>query len=130
MARTSVEGVVDLSTADAETAEDRRRFERSAMVVRVEYSSVDEFFSEFTRDINEGGVFIETDEPQELGTTVQLQFHLPGSDEPIRTAGVVVRVDDGGDGRLSGMALEFDELSSSQRDRINGVIRSMKSSGP
>ena len=36
--------------------EERRRFGRSDLLVQVEYSTVDEIFSEFTRDINEGGL--------------------------------------------------------------------------
>jgi uncharacterized protein (TIGR02266 family) len=111
------------------SAADRRRFERTELVVSIEYSTVDDFFSEFTRDINEGGVFIETERPQPVGTTVDLQFHLPGSEDPVKAVGLVVRSGDGTDGSPIGMAVEFDGLSSDARERIDEIVRSMRSRG-
>ena len=64
---------------------DRRRAERAELIVRVDYATVDEIFSEFTRDINEGGLFIETEKPQPTGTEVTMQFSLPGSEETLST---------------------------------------------
>ena len=66
------------------TNSDRRQSERMELVVRVDYRSVDELFSEFARNINEGGIFVETDAPHPLGTQVHLQFKIPGSAEPIQ----------------------------------------------
>lgn len=123
MSRVSIETVEDLA------AEERRRFKRAELVVRIEYSTIDDLFSEFTRDINEGGVFIETEDPQRIGTTVDLQFHLPGSTDPVKAAGVVVRISNGSDGEPIGMAVEFDSLPSATRERINDLIRSMRSHG-
>ena len=120
MARISIEA------AGQTSADERRRFDRSELVVRVEYSTVDDLFSEFTRDINEGGVFIETSEPQELGTAVAMQFHLAGADEPVKTSGMVVRVSDGSDGSLAGMAVEFENLPLNARDQIDRMIKSIK----
>jgi uncharacterized protein (TIGR02266 family) len=120
---------VSLETGPDPSEDDRRRFERTDLVVSIEYSTVDDFFSEFTRDINEGGVFIETERPQPLGTTVDLQFHLPGSDDPVKAVGLVVRSSDGSDGSPMGMAVEFDGLSADARERIDGLVRSMRSLG-
>jgi len=110
-----------------ESDDERRRFARTDLVVRVEYSTVDELFSEFTSDINEGGVFIETDEAQEVGTAVTLQFHLPGTVDPVKTQGLVVWRTDGSDGRTPGMGVEFESLAADARERINEMIRSMRS---
>jgi len=113
--------------ADEQAAvEERRRFDRTELVVRVEYSTVDDLFSEFTRDINEGGVFIETDNPQPLGTVVALQFHLAGASEPVKTSGVVVRTSDGSDGSVQGMGVEFENLPADAREQINRMIQSLK----
>jgi len=120
---------VSVETIDEVEAEDRRRFERAGLVVRIEYSTVDDLFSEFTRDINEGGVFIETEDPQEIGTTVDLQFHLPGSADPLKAAGLVVRQTDGRDGEPVGMAVEFESLPVEARERINDLIRAMRAHG-
>jgi uncharacterized protein (TIGR02266 family) len=108
---------------------ERRRFGRSDLLVQVEYSTVDEIFSEFTRDINEGGLFIETEKPRPTGTEVAMRFNLPGNHEPLQTVGRVVWVRSASDQVAAGMGIEFDELSSEDRDRINSMIRSLRN-GP
>ncbi len=117
--------IIEFAEDDAE----RRRFGRSDMLVRVEYSTVDEIFSEFTRDINEGGLFIETEKPRPTGTEVAMRFNLPGNYEPLQTIGRVVWVRSASDQEPSGMGIEFDELSKQDRDRINQMIRSLRN-GP
>jgi len=106
---------------------EQRRSERTPIVVRVDYSTVDTFFSDFTSNINEGGLFIETDEPCPVDTLVSLQFQLPGADEPVRTRGRVVWI---GDGDSAGMGIEFEDLDSAARARINQVVRRLRSGKP
>ena len=118
---------VSIETEGSSGGADRRRFERAEVVVQIEYSTIDDLFSEFTRDINEGGLFIETEDPLALGTTVDLQFLLPGSSDPIKAAAEIVRLSDGSDGEPVGMAVEFDSLPADARKRINELIRSMRS---
>lgn len=108
---------------------DRRRSARSPLTVRVDYGTVDELFSEFTRDINEGGLFIETDKPLELGTEVAMQFQLPGSRDPLQTVGRVVHVTPAALGHPGGMGIEFDELTPDDRIRIDEIVRALRSSG-
>ena len=107
---------------------ERRRSARSPLEVRVDYTTVDAFFSEFTRDINEGGLFVETENPPALESTVSLRFRLPGSDEPIKVGGRVVRVSDGGAGEPPGMAIEFENLDAGARRRIDQIVRTLRSS--
>jgi len=109
---------------------DRRRSHRADLIVRIDYATVDEIFSEFTRDINEGGLFIETEKPREPGTEVSMQFSLPGSDEVVRTVGRVVRTVAGDDASPPGMGIEFDELTDDDRRRINEIIRALRADGP
>ena len=118
---------VSLQTADADVALERRRSMRAELIVRVDYSTVDELFSEFTRDINEGGLFIETEKPRPVGTEVALEFNLPGSDEVIATTGMVVRVTGPEEGGVPGMGIEFDHLTPEDRTHINGLIRTLRS---
>jgi uncharacterized protein (TIGR02266 family) len=121
MSKVSVQAAEDLAAAE------RRRSDRAELIVRVDYSTVDELFSEFTRDINEGGLFIETEKPRPAGTEVSLYFNLPGSDGTVKTNGTVVRVCDGADGSAPGMGIEFEELPPAARVHINQVIRSLRS---
>ena len=85
-------------------------------------------FSEFTRDINEGGLFIETEKPHQPGTEVSMQFHLPGSQEILQTLGRVVRVCTDGSSP-AGMGIEFDELTSLDRVKIDQIVRALRSGG-
>lgn len=108
------------------TGADRRRWERIDLVVRVNYKTVDELFSEFARNINEGGVFVETETPSEIGSSVAMQFQIPGSHEPIQVMGRVVRVTEGDHHEPPGMGIEFEDLDDQSRDLINGLVRNLR----
>jgi type IV pilus assembly protein PilZ len=112
---------------ETEAGLERRRAERADLVVRVDYQTVDEIFSEFARNINEGGLFVETEAPHPLGTRVELQFKLPGSDEPLQVSGSVVRTSPGTQDEPSGMGIVFDELDPRSRQRINELVRRLRS---
>jgi len=125
MAKMSVQATAGDLALESEA--ERRRSERAELIVRVDYATVDELFSEFTRDINEGGLFIETEKQRPLGTEVCLHFNLPGSARAIRTSGTVVRLSDGSDGDAPGMGIEFDDLPPDARGHIDQIIRSLRS---
>jgi uncharacterized protein (TIGR02266 family) len=78
------------------------------------------------RNINEGGLFVETDAPPALGTSVALEFQIPGSDEPIQVMGRVVRVSDGSGKDGPGMGIEFENLDNQSRDLINDLVRQLR----
>jgi uncharacterized protein (TIGR02266 family) len=105
---------------------DRRRSRRARAQIQVCYENVDELFTEFTRDINEGGVFIASDRPLELEEPVELVFELPGSGDSIRVTGRVVRLQTKDEG-APGMAVEFDALSPASRAAIDRLVRSLRS---
>ena len=105
---------------------ERRRFDREQFVVRVAYATVDDLFSDFTRDINEGGLFIPSDRPKPPGTEVSMRFTLPGSERIVETSGRVVRVSDGEGTEPPGMGIEFDPLSPETSSGVDQLIRSMR----
>jgi uncharacterized protein (TIGR02266 family) len=110
----------------SDSAAERRKSLREALVVRLEYRTVDELFSDFTANINEGGIFVESESPHELGTIVSLQFRLPGSVDPIRARGIVVHVSDGTDTGVQGMGIEFEALDSDTRQRVNDLVKALR----
>ncbi len=114
------------SDADEQSGADRRRSDRVELIVRVDYKTVDELFSEFARNINEGGLFVETDTPPEVGSSVSLQFQIPGSDEPIRVMGRVVRACENDPNEVPGMGIEFENLDGQSLDLINDLVRNLK----
>lgn len=117
----------DAPNAQSGVGAERRRTERADLTVRVDYSTVDEMFSEFTRDINEGGLFIETEKPKSIGTEVTMHFNLPGSQDGIVTIGRVVRITAGDEHTPPGMGIEFDELTDDDRVRIDTIVRALRS---
>ena len=118
---------VSVETSDTLAMEpERRRSRRTELIVRVDYSTVDELFQEFTGDINEGGMFIETDTPRDPGTEVLLRFSLPGSERIIETIGTVVRINDGTDNSPRGMGIEFEDLREEARAHIDQLIRRLR----
>ena len=108
------------------TGSERRRSERVELMVRVDYKTVDELFSEFARNINEGGMFVETDTPPEPGAAVTLQFRIPGSKEPIAVMGHVVRTTEGDREEPPGMGIEFENLDAQSRELINQLVRGLR----
>jgi type IV pilus assembly protein PilZ len=109
---------------------ERRGSPRADFVVRVNYQTVDSLFSEFARNINDGGIFVETETPQPIGTNVELEFKLPGADQPIEVVGNVVRsisADQAGSDGVIGMAIEFENLGSDVRQQINEIIKKLRS---
>ena len=105
---------------------ERRRTERVELMVRVDYKTVDELFSEFARNINEGGMFVETETPPEPGSPVALQFRIPGSKEPIAVMGRVVRITEGSREEPPGMGIEFENLDAQSRELINQLVRGLR----
>ena len=108
---------------------ERRGSPRAEIVVRVNYQNVDSLFSEFARNINDGGIFVETDNPQPTGTNIELEFKLPGANRPIEVVGNVVRsvsADQAESDGAAGMAIEFENLGSDARQQINEIIQKLR----
>jgi uncharacterized protein (TIGR02266 family) len=115
-----------MTTAHSSEPRERRRSERAGLEIPVDYSTVDAFFAEFSANINEGGLFVETDAPAEPETAVELSFRLPGAKDPVKVEGRVAWVSDGTRGQPRGMGIEFQALSPEVRERINEVVRSLR----
>jgi uncharacterized protein (TIGR02266 family) len=75
-----------------ETKNDRRKFPRYFVRILVDYKSVDSFLYDYSNDLSEGGVFIQTTSPLNYGEQVDLRFTLPGTDRLFQLRGEVVWV--------------------------------------
>jgi type IV pilus assembly protein PilZ len=105
---------------------ERRRSSRHPIKIPVDYSAVDSFFTEFATNINEGGIFVATENQTEIGEQIQLQFRLPGLAEPVQVQGTVAWISDGKDDSPPGMGIEFGQLSDETRELINNVVRTLR----
>lgn len=119
--------MAERSGSETHAAVERRRSDRAPVVVRTEYSTVDALFSDFTRNINEGGIFVATEEPVPLDEKVDLKLRLPGSDEIVRVQGRVVRIEPATATEAGGIAVEFGQLDSHARELINAAVRRLRS---
>ncbi|AKF79020.1 Myxococcus xanthus paralogous domain TIGR02266 [Myxococcus fulvus] len=72
----------------ASGSEDARRNGRVRMHTSIDMRSDSNFFTGFSMDISEGGVFIATVDAVARGTQVELDFTLPGG-RPMKVTGVV-----------------------------------------
>jgi uncharacterized protein (TIGR02266 family) len=101
---------------------------RRPFVIRVDYGTVDEIFSDFTTNINEGGIFIETTKVQLPGSPVRLEFSFPGATQPVRVSGRVVWVrkqSQSADGP-PGLGVQFEDLSRETKDQINEIVKNLR----
>ena len=115
-----------MATRGRPSHSDRRRSTREDLKIPVDYSAVDAFFSEFTTNINEGGMFIETESPSPLDESVSLEFRLPGLEEPVRVSGRVAWISDGKAESPVGMGIEFHDLPPEVRRTINDLVRRLR----
>jgi type IV pilus assembly protein PilZ len=109
-----------------QTIVERRVSPRAPVTVRVDYSTVDAMFSEFTRNINEGGLFIESESLLPLDEQVQLQFQLPGVDDPFKVSGRVAWIREAGIDGPPGMGVEFENLDADARLRIDEIVQALR----
>ncbi|RJS21271.1 TIGR02266 family protein [Corallococcus sp. H22C18031201] len=92
---------------------DARRNGRVRMHTSIDMRSDSNFFTGFSMDISEGGVFIATVEAVPRGTQVELDFTLPGG-RPMKVAGVVRWVREGNDRTpelMPGVGVQFTGLA-------------------
>ena len=88
----------------------RRRHPRTPLNVLVQFrfDTFEEFLAEYSVNISPSGIFIRTEEPQEVGSTIYLQFSLKDGNRLIEGMGRVVRVNPKTPGGPpAGMGIEF-----------------------
>ena len=108
----------------------QRKTTRTSTIIQVDYHTADSFFRDFVDNISTGGMFIATPKPLKPGTQLRLEFLLPGCDYPIRVKGEVTwsrRLSAGSEGQRRGMGVKFDHLSPSAKDKINNIVKRLRS---
>src|SRR5262245_61992158 len=92
---------------------DQRRFERLDLEVEVDMFSDHNFFTGFSCNVSEGGIFVATHRVREVGSRVEVTFTLPGDETPIvaRTEVKWVRVHNEESNVPPGMGLMFVDIA-------------------
>lgn len=101
-----------------------RQAKRVPMQAQIDFGSDSNFYSGFSTNISDGGVFIATVNVMPLGTHVDLSFTLP-SGQAVHAKGVVrwVReVNDKLPDAFPGIGVQFQELPEEAHDAIHGFV--------
>jgi uncharacterized protein (TIGR02266 family) len=97
--------------------EEKRKFRRVplAAVVRAEAGGAP--YSVEGRNISAGGMLVKTAQTAAEGSTLRLEFHLPGDPNPIRVTGAVQHVSPD-----AFMGIRFVDLNEADRRRIAAYV--------
>lgn len=90
--------------------------------VLVEYERLDDFLADYTANISLGGMFIQTQQPLEVGTRFRLRLRVPGRPKPVETYGEVRWVVRPKQGAVAGMGIAFDELLPGDRKAVEAWL--------
>ncbi len=104
---------------------ERREYDRALLKVTVSATGQSYSFSEFTYDVSEGGVFVETDHVLEAGEKVALEFSLPDEPAPVKAEGKCahwVSSSKVPEGRRAGVGFQFTDISDGDILRIRKYV--------
>lgn len=102
----------------------RRRHQRTLLKTSVSLVSESNFYTGFTDNISEGGIFVSTFTVIAIGQRVALEFTLPDDGPPICTVAQVRwrRVYNVDSDLGPGLGLQFVNLDSNARERIEAFV--------
>jgi len=102
----------------------RREHRRVRLALEVSYRSMGSFLVSYSVDISQGGLFIETAMPKELGTEMELWLAIPGAEQEVRLKGTVVwiRREAQGD-QPPGMGVKFKQVEVDCGQLIDQLVR-------
>jgi len=105
---------------------DQRITPRIDYDVSVDFSSEDNFFTGFIKNISSGGLFLATHDPAPIGSDITVKFEIPTIDEKVIAKSVVRWVRpyrDSNPDIVPGMGVQFkDVLPENAVDAINKFI--------
>ena len=98
----------------------------------VAYRTVSGFVTDWAVNISRGGLFINTQKPLPVGTTVKLIVSLPGTDFPFDLAGRVTRINEThvAPNQVPGMAIEFVGVDEDKRSRLEDFVERLRKALP
>ena len=105
--------------------DERRKSPRVALETTVNMASDSNFYTGFSEDISDGGIFVATYSLQPIGTSVELSFGLPGGFSVNARGNVrwIRDIFDVDDQSYPGMGISFDELSTEDKALIEQFMR-------
>lgn len=106
--------------------EEERSYQRVPIQLLVDYKSGGSYLFDFCKDLGTGGVFIQTEKPLPMGTSLDLTFTIPDSKETVLTKGTVIwsqpplaeKKD-----LTPGMGVQFNGFSDEQRSLLENFVK-------
>jgi uncharacterized protein (TIGR02266 family) len=108
-----------------DAAAKNRHYSRVRLQTNIHLGSDSNFFTGFSTDISEGGIFVATVETVPRGTRVDLDFTLPGG-RPLKASGVVRWLREPNDHTpdlMPGVGVQFQELPEEVASLISDFVR-------
>lgn len=114
---------------------DQRRQPRVPIFIKVDYKADmrrdDAPYTDYSADINSGGLFLKSRAPLTPGTILNLQFSLPEDARVIKVNGRVVWITKEFEKRVGGksepgMGIEFQDLDSDTQALIDNLVKKSK----
>jgi Tfp pilus assembly protein PilZ len=102
-----------------------REKRRLPIKLQVTYGAVEGPASTFTKDINEEGLFLFTDNPLPETSQIHMLVSVPGKTQPLSLIGKVSHTITDHDDEPPGMGVVFD-LDDTQRESLAGVIKELE----
>jgi uncharacterized protein (TIGR02266 family) len=102
-----------------EPKQEQRASARVSVSVDIHLASESHFFSGLSGDVSEGGLFLSTYRPLPIGSTVDIEFSLPGSDATLHARGEVRWLREHSPDEPRGVGIAFEELAEEDRARIH-----------
>ena len=107
-------------------SEDGRIANRDSVEVRVDLRSENTFFTGFSENISEGGLFIATEAPHEIGDELDVELTLMGGGHRIAQKVVVrwIRPAEAAGGLPAGMGVQFLGLTEHEKAALQEFVDS------
>lgn len=104
---------------------DQRKEARVPIQLKVDVESPnDHYLFEYSSNLSQNGIFIQSSEPLSPGTAVTMQFSLPDK-TLIRTRGEVIWSNNDADDDEPGMGIKFIGLSEADRENILNALKKL-----
>ena len=111
--------------AESDLPDDRRRYDRAPIELKVEYKRLNTFFADYTKNISRGGTFIGTQKPLPIGTEFVFALGIPAMADPLRLRGKVIWMtipDDATNANPAGMGIEFQYADEEERREKEAAV--------
>ena len=105
---------------------EKRRDRRLPVELSVRYQSLEGFYSDYSMNISQGGMFVSTQNPFPVGTRVTLKVILPAGELPLGIEGEVIWISEydrkSRSHLIPGMGIQFCNLGEQEKGIIEAFI--------